>query len=376
MSDLPFTMEQVLYLLHIPVPSRRASFEIKCPNKNCSGERFCIDLEKGTCSCRKCRTGGGILDLYTFYTGVKTRSEARAEIIGLLNSGGSAAFSQYVGSQPQRAVVVNNKIASEGTLNDTYTEFMQKLTLAEDHRRKLRDRGLTNAEIDTFGYKSTPVTGRRALVNKIALSGCTLKGIPGFCLDKEDRWTIRFSERGIMIPVRDLSHRIVGIQVRLDKKEYVNQDGDVKKLPKYLWFSSKKHQGGTSAVSWTHFSGSWSNKKVVCITEGPIKGDILNLLTGIPTLAIPGVSSIEYLSRDLDKLQKMGLQTVYTALDMDYKDVKIKDGQELPSDVFLAYRQILSMISEKGLIYKRMEWPREFKGIDDYLMFQKRGILS
>lgn len=366
---LPYTMEQVLYLLQIPIPSHANEFEIRCPNSNCGGKRFNINLSKQTCCCRKCGTGGGILDLYSFYTG-KNRKEAHKEIVSLLNQDDFAQKqSGFAGKEPVKTEAVTEEMANADILHETYSHLLQYLVLAPDHQKKLEDRGFTAAEIKKLGYRSTPAIGLQAICDKMSLTGCQLKGVPGFFLNKENAWTIKFVNRGILIPVRDLRHRIVGIQVRLDKP-YPNGG-------KYLWFSSNNKNGGTRGTTWTHYTGKWTRKSdAAIITEGPIKGDICNLITGMPTLAIPGVSSIKHLSFCLDKMKENGLQKVYVALDMDYKDTKVVDGVEIPSEVFKAYQALLKMISEKGITYYRLDWPRETKGIDDYLMFRYRGVIQ
>ena len=366
---LPYNMEMVLNLLQIPVPPRVNEFEIRCPNTNCGGKRFNINLSKQACCCRKCGTGGGILDLYSFFTGT-SRKEAHKEIVRLLNLGElTQNKSVFTGNQPVRPEVVMEEMASAEILHETYSHLLEHLVLAPDHQAMLERRGFTAAEITKLGYRSTPVLGLQAICDKLSLSGCQLRGVPGFFLNKENAWTIKFVNRGILIPVRDLNHRVIGLQVRLDNP-YPNGG-------KYLWFSSNNKTGATRGTTWTQYNGKWTKKRTsVIITEGPIKGDICNLLTGAPTLAIPGVSSIKHLSICLDKLKENGLEKVYVALDMDYKDKKIVDGVEVPSEVFKAYQALLRMISDKGIIYYRLDWPREMKGIDDYLMFKHRGILQ
>src|ERR1035437_9757771 len=108
---LPYTMDQVLHLLQIPIPPHANEFEIRCPNSNCGGKRFNINLSKQACCCRKCGTGGGILDLYSFFTG-KNRKEANEEIVRLLNLGEVVREqSGFAGKEPVKVDLVLEEMA-------------------------------------------------------------------------------------------------------------------------------------------------------------------------------------------------------------------------------------------------------------------------
>ena len=55
---------------------------------------------------------------------------------------------------PVVAEVPPTDIASR---SDTYTGLLSKLTLASDHRQNLRNRGLSDEEIDRLGYRTSIV---------------------------------------------------------------------------------------------------------------------------------------------------------------------------------------------------------------------------
>jgi hypothetical protein len=144
-------------------------------------------------------------------------------------------------------------------------------------------------------------------------------------------------------------------------------------------FSSIYKESGTGALGWAHFAGVWEDgMDEIILTEGPMKADMSFLITRIPTIAIPGVNTIAEAMKMLDKLKKRGLKKVRIALDMDYTDKKIEivDGveEEKESQVYLAYRKLIENIVEHGLVYTRMVWPRQYKGIDDFLAAMYRGV--
>lgn len=372
---LPFTISEVCGLVGIAVPPHRNMFEVKCPN--CGGDRLNIDLGKQVCHCMRCGCGGGMTALYSLFTGTPSK-EAFGVILNRLGRGkatnttnNSDEWEQYRVSAPKAAPEL--PLASVENRSNTYQRYLGELTLAPDHRAALRKRGLSSAEINWLEYKSMPMTEQGVLIEKLLLSGSYMKGVPGFFLDKNNRWAIKRQQRGILIPVRDLQGKIQGLQIRLDEPE--------KSSGKFRWISSAGKESGCGALTWAHFSGEWTEGDTeVYLTEGPMKADIFYLLTKKPVIAIPGVSSIEEAMKMLIELQGKGLKKVNLALDMDYQDMKFtvtEDGEVIGEikQVYKDYAKLIARITSLGLSYSRMKWPRQYKGIDDYLMAKVRKVM-
>ena len=103
-------------------------------------------------------------------------------------------------------------------------------------------------------------------------------------------WTFIHEKRGILIPVRDRYGRIQGLQIRRDNVE----------KRKFRWVSSAEKKDGCKAEGWTHFSGPV--RPMLVLTEGPMKADVINALTGLTVLAVPGVNIANALNATTDQL--------------------------------------------------------------------------
>ena len=145
-----------------------------------------------------------------------------------------------------------------------------------------------------------------ALAKQLRSEGHYLAGVPGFYRDTNGSWSFIHEKRGILIPVRDHLGRIQGLQVRRD---------NVTKR-KFRWISSTDQEDGCRAEGWTHFVGSI--RPTLVLTEGPMKADVINALTGMTVLAVPGVNTLTQLEITLTELRREGLVEIKTAFDMDF----------------------------------------------------------
>ncbi|HEY7307876.1 MAG TPA: hypothetical protein VH643_00815 [Gemmataceae bacterium] len=199
--------------------------------------------------------------------------------------------------------------AAAADLDTVYTFLLRQLDLSDAHRQNLEERGITDIG---SGYKTLPRYGREriaAVVQEFFLDRlisigrkidpdtgcyhrvysclldrdgrCPLLKVPGFVI-KDGDLTIAGAS-GIVIPVRDFAGQIVALKVRSD-----NADSD----SKYTYISSRNY-GGPGPGSPLHFPLGFAgaDPTVIRITEGELKADIAFLLTGIPTIGIPGVGS-------------------------------------------------------------------------------------
>jgi hypothetical protein len=198
--------------------------------------------------------------------------------------------------------------AAVAVLDRVYRCLLDACPLLPEHRRHLRDRGLTDVWIDRAGYASLQGPGRariaRALVERFGAETCV--GVPGCYVREEDgrRWWSIAGSAGILIPVRDVCGRIVALKVRRDAAG----DG-----PRYLWVSSAKH-GGPGPGQPVHVPLHEGRGSLVRLTEGELKADVAFALSGLLTLGLPSVTCWR---QALPVLRTLDVQTVRLAFDMD-----------------------------------------------------------
>lgn len=341
-----YQMTDVIDLLNIPAPPNgQSSYYVHCPccDENPRKRHLNINLQKNVFRCPRCGVSGGIFDLYSLFTGVP-RKEVRLAIAHRMG------MPEYV-QRPKRApstapAVIECPIIDVDIRHATYSALLSKLSLAPDHRDNLHKRGLTDDEIDVLGYRTTPVLGHSSIAAQLQSEGYYLSGVPGFYRLDNDAWTLVHEERGILIPARDINGKIQGLQIRRD---------DAKK-GKFRWLSSRDRKDGCHASGWTHMAGKAQG--TVLITEGPMKADIINLLSGCTVLAVPGVNVQEQLQLTLKLLHKDGVKEIKTAFDMD---------MATKSHVQKGYNSLLSVLSSMGFQYGTYVWDPRYKGLDDYI---------
>lgn len=339
-----FRMADILSLLNLPVaPLGKSAYYIQCPccDEHPRKRHLNINLKKEVFRCARCGVNGGMFDLYSLYTGTP-RDKVREELVRQIGS-------PEIKVRPKKPVL---KEEPESVLADidhrhtTYSALLSKLSLAPDHRENLLSRGLTEVEIEKYGYKTAPVIGMSALARKLQKEGCEVAGVPGFYRDASGDWNFIHEKRGILIPVRDVNGRIQGLQIRLD---------DVKKR-KFRWIASPGRTDGCSAETWAHLTGPV--RPVILLTEGPMKADIIYALTGLTVLAVPGVNSLSQLRKTLETLRMRGLEKIMIAFDMDFlSNPHVQNG----------YRSLMALLEEMGFQYGCYLWDPRFKGLDDYV---------
>ncbi len=232
--------------------------------------------------------------------------------------------------------------------NRVYAEFLQALTLSDQHRSDLQRRGLIDTEIDTRSYRSLTFASRREALAELRseFTDTDLLSVPGFAESDGTGVSIVGPSAGLVVPVRDLSGRIVALKVRRD-------DGDDQR-GKYGLISGG---GGRSCGIPTHVPlGIRGPVSEVRITEGELKSDVATVLSGLPTIGFPGVDNW---SAVIPVLQDLGAQTVRLAFDADW----ITKPQ-----VEVRLRECATALRAHGYIVVIETWQLENgKGIDDLL---------
>lgn len=141
--------------------------------------------------------------------------------------------------------------------------------------------------------------------------GVSMERVPGFFRLK-GQWMFRL-ELGMLIPTRNRDGLIVGMQAR---KDYGNL--------RYMTISSKSLPDGvTEGISREHFplaNAPLSDKAKILITEGPLKADVATYLLdeeNVLMVAIPGVNHAKNLRQIFKDARDAGVKVIYNCFDMD-----------------------------------------------------------
>lgn len=169
-----FHMMDVISLLGLPGPPQgRSSYYVQCPCCDDAPRKrhLNINLKKDVFRCPRCGISGGIFDLYSLYTGVP-RDKVRKALVQNLGTP----------EKPDREIkksvsnpIVEYPVTDIESRHATYCALLAKLSLAQDHRQNLINRGLSDDDIIRLGYKTTPVVGYVGYC-KAASVGRTLPG--------------------------------------------------------------------------------------------------------------------------------------------------------------------------------------------------------
>ena len=192
--------------------------------------------------------------------------------------------------------------------------------------------------------------GYRTIADSLLSAGFKLDGVPVF-YKEYGKWMLVSSDPGIFIPMRDSNGKIQGLQIRRDK-EYT----DDRRKKKYFWLSSNNMKDGAKACSWIHIVGK--SQEVVYLTEGGLKADVINALSGRSVIAVPGVNNLYFLRDVLSYLYRHGTRVIVNAFDMD--------KMQKP-EVKKALGKSNAIIQQCGMQYKNIRWNANYKGLDDFL---------
>ena len=311
-------------------------------SRACNDE-LAINLVKNAFCCPKCGFSGGMLDLYGFYAKMD-RSKAYRAILEKLQLD-SQTVKMERARKKQQAAVNEYPLTGIEERDATYRAFLNRLSLASDHRANLMERGLNDEVIQQNLYRTTPAGGYEAIAKQLLLEGHYLAGVPGF-YRKEGVWTYCGTRRGILLPVRDYFGRIQGIKVRLDNVA----------RRKFRWLSTAEMPDGCKAEAWAHVAGDAQD--TILLIEGPLKADIVHYLTGMTLVAVSGVGSLTHLQQTLTVMQEQGVRKVMTAFDMDYLvNPHVRAGQE----------NLAHLLDRCGISYGTYLWDPRYKGLDDYI---------
>ena len=363
--DLPFGIMDVAGLLRLNI-RRRAPGQVYVDCPICGDRRGKMNLntEKDLWRCNYCGEGGGMLSLYAKVYGV-SNSDAYREICDALAVNGFSP-DYTVPEKTTPAEAEQSDAASVQEVHQTLSMLLSMLTLIPAHREHLRSvRGLSDDEITRFGFKSTPPPFLcRSLTNRLVKAGCRVQGVPGFYVDDNGCWTVKFHQRtsGIIIPIFGVDGLIHGAQIRLDHPLKDKDDPPEKTGVKYLTLSSTGKRMGTTSGSPIHFVGAPCSR-VVYVTEGCLKADVAHALMHRTFVATLGVNNTAKLDELFAFLHRNGTEEIIEAEDMDkYSNEMVEKGAS----------KIYALAARHGMRCRRLTWNPNYKGIDDWQLALRR----
>lgn len=236
-------------------------------------------------------------------------------------------------------------------LDTVYRAFLNKLFLARIHKPDLYARGLSDEDMERFGFKSVPLFGYKALCRELQAENISLENVGGFYLDGGE-WTINLNPKmtGYMIPVYNYFGYIEGIQIRLDRPFGKT---------KYLWFSSNGLPGGAATAAIPFYMKGSRKPDTLIVTEGAFKAIIPNKVFGYSLLALPGVNNI----REFEKLLpyiRQDYRQILIAFDADFR---------INENVAKAKEKLRRLIYESDIYCSTFEWDlSDGKGLDDFAL--------
>ena len=335
--------------------------EARCPY--CNDHRYRMYLNRITHMffCQNCGTGGNAVTLY---------ADCNPKGIRLTNYESYKALSAEPSVRQYDVPIIESRgeppIRKLSERSEIYLEFLKLLRLEKDHLTNLLNRGLSTEIIKGNMYKSFPTdkTERQWICDNLA-SRYDLTDVPGF-YRSGGRWSIIGLKSGILIPICSKDNLIQGLQIRFDNppvKRVTAADGKVteKVGGRFRWLSTGGNgfTDGTGITSYIHVTGDVSSDTLY-LTEGGMKADIASYLSGGRLfIGLTGVQNVRYLKEIVTSLHP---KRIVECLDMDVRtNPQVQRAQS-------KIQAICTPLCEE---YKRFFWPKEQKGIDDYMLFMK-----
>lgn len=157
----------------------------------------------------------------------------------------------------------------------------------------------------------------------------------------------------IILPVRDVVGRIIGLKVR--RSSYEGKD-------KYVWVTSAGKPGGTAARAAVHYARPdlVRQRGSAIITEGVLKADVISEQMQCAVVGLPGADTFR---PDFGRTLRASipeLQSVFVAYDADYRTNE---------HVRAALLRLIGTLEGAGLAVSVLKWnPTQGKGFDDLLL--------
>jgi DNA primase len=301
---------------------------------------FQISEGKGIFKCFSCGASGDAIKFISMFDKI-SYTDAALKIgveFGLITKEHYEKLSRNTFTGKQRKFVKKEKIkASEAALQDpdildfVYRNFAKGSSLIDssspvltkEHLDYLHGRGISDEEIQRFGYFSMPdrkiLSPLKQVMKLHGLEATDLIGVPGFYREINTNRITMVSPAGVGIPIRDLEGRIIAIQIRKDKLLF---DGD----NRYTWFSSSfiysspkyndLFDGGCSTGSPQDvILAENPASKAVLITEGHFKAAAFSKRFRCNAVSVQGVGNYRGIDEVLNGME--GAERVLIGFDAD-----------------------------------------------------------
>ena len=367
MSDFnpPFTVRDVLALNNITCNTVTNNIRIQCPfcSKNKQNKDLGIELEKGVFNCFKCRVSGNNITYFHALLNNLTFKEAYHDIVNQLGCSNHLNNEKFEHKEIKADNFIQNAEEADDKKKDkVYSCLLKNLSLLENHKKDLMNRGFTEIEIYQNMFCSYPQKNKDGITEeyfkipkKLMNQQMSLYGIPGFYKTKnKDIWTMCSCKGGIIVPYRNFQNEITGIQIRKNNEDL--EEGE----HKYIWFTSANYKDGCKAKTQLHYATDfvWNPKKnrfypllknnSIAYTEGAMKGDLAHAVSDMPFLCTPGVScAYKELEKNLVWLKEIGLKHVDLCFDMDCI---------MNINVLEAMKKTIDIITKHDLTYDVKAW--------------------
>jgi len=370
LGEFPFGIIEVASLLNLRIRRQQPnSVYTDCPFCGDRRGKMNINILKNVFRCNYCDESGGMVALYAKAHGINNSVAYREICDAMPGCPTEPVVSQigHTGNLPlgnevkgeQQSLFENSNLADIEEIHKTMTQLLGVLFLSDTHRSNLRNRGLTDEQINWLGYKSTPPFYYcRPITAQLMRQGCRVHGVPGFYIGDDGNWTVKFSAKtaGMLIPVKGIDGLIRGAQIRLDVPIKDKNDDTDKDGTKYLWLSSSNKHMGVTSGSPVHFVGD-PFARAVYVTEGSLKADVAHCLMNRSFAAIAGANNLSQLDPVFSMLAHYGTKLIVEAHDMDKFCNKAVESGAL---------KIHAMARKYGIEPRQLTWNPAYKGIDDW----------
>ena len=368
MSNDKMSLREACDLLNIRYDAGRRKTYIPCPVCQSRNElrrnefKMFLNFDKDMYRCAKCGdkaslTEGGPVSFWMLMKGIQDPKEAAKDYFKQRDGLPAEKRRKYEAPAPRPETPPAPIEVCDYTLRCLF----KISNLRKKHRKALKEvRKLTDKEIDFLGYKSTPLDGKSAAAQLLAM-GCTLKGVPPFYQHEDGTWDMKLYKRdGVMMPKLTANGKYRAVELCMNPGKDASYDG-----AKYLPFSSADLKSGTESRVYCHFRHGARGLRRIILTEGVMKADIISVLSGYSVLSISGVNSQQYLPAALKALSDVDVfEGIYIAFDNDVKEKE---------QVQKALAKLTALLDGLGIKYKDISgsWPKEHKGLDDHLIAQR-----
>lgn len=349
-------------------PTSKGELTVRCPIYKDKWIEINVANGGVWCCFRQCpdcpgNAKGGILDFYQLFFQCGSRKNAREQILESMEKNAVSV------KRRQEEVVKPKKlspIANPDMVDKTYRAFLELLPLSKEHLKDLRKRGLSDEDIKVVGFRSVPQIGTTVIAHQLVNAGHVIKGVPGF-YETNGQPKMNCNGSGYFIPYRDSENRIIALQIRKDVKiTDAMSEEDVLKVKKrrYRWFTSSGEESGCSASN-VPFYGipDKERKDVAYCTEGGLKASVAQSLSSGWFVAIPGISCFEAWKTLLEYLKSQNVTTIVDVFDTDRISNPIVANN---------IKKLHTIALEHGYEMKEWNWDAKYKGVDDFLLSQKK----